>query len=75
MAKNSVTSNKSKHISIKEHFIREKVQNGDIKLNYKPTEEMIADIFTKALSEPKHSKFTKSLGLLRTLSWVRGSVG
>lgn len=63
MAKNSIVSNKSKHISIREHFIREKVQSGEININYKPTEDMVTDILTKRLTELKHSRFTRTFGL------------
>jgi hypothetical protein len=50
---------RTKHIDIRYHFIRFIVQNGTINLIYCPTEDMTADILTKALQ--KH--FANSLGL------------
>ena len=40
---------RSKHIDTKLHFIRERVENKEVKIHYVPTEEMTADIFTKSL--------------------------
>jgi hypothetical protein len=54
---------RTKHIDIKHHFVREKVENREIKFEYIPTSEMVADILTKALPRPKHEKFTRLLGL------------
>jgi hypothetical protein len=55
---------RSKHFDVQNHFVREKIENGVIKLYYCPTAEMVADIFTKALTREKHEKFTRELGLL-----------
>jgi hypothetical protein len=54
---------RTKHIDIRYHYIREAVENKDILMHYIPTEDNIADIFTKALSKPKFEKFVKLLGL------------
>ena len=54
---------RTKHIDIKFHFLREKVLDKVIALEYKPTEAMIADGFTKALSKNKHCNFLMSLKL------------
>jgi len=53
MSQNKITSSKTKHIKIKFHYIKELVQDNDITLAYCPTEEQIADILTKALSQEK----------------------
>lgn len=55
---------RTKHVNICHHFIHEKVNNGDINILYCPTNEMTANIFTKGLAKPKHSKFTEELGVL-----------
>ena len=39
----------TKHIDIHYHFIRHCVETGAFKLIYCPTDDMVADIFTKAL--------------------------
>ncbi|HEV7737689.1 MAG TPA: reverse transcriptase domain-containing protein, partial [Chlamydiales bacterium] len=54
---------RTKHIDVKHHFIRERVENKEVKFEYIPTNEMVADILTKALPKPKHEKFTRLLGL------------
>ena len=43
-------------MSTKLHYIREKVEDGSVEIFYQPTEEMAADIFTKALGKLKHEK-------------------
>ena len=48
---------RTKHIDIRYHFIRFAVQNGSIKLIYCPTDEMTADILTKALPNIKVKHF------------------
>lgn len=63
LAKNPVYHARTKHIDIKFHFLRDKVAHGVIALEYKPTEEMVADGFTKALSRDKHTKFVAGLGM------------
>jgi len=51
MAQNPVMHKTAKHIAIKQHFIREKVLNGDVRLEYVSTDKMIADALTKSLSK------------------------
>jgi hypothetical protein len=52
-----------KHIDIKHHFLRERVQSNEISLSYINTNDNIADIFTKALDTKKFNRFRKFLGL------------
>lgn len=54
LAKNPVFHNRSKHIEIKYHFIRELVADGKIILKYVSTDKMIADIMTKSLPTVNH---------------------
>ena len=63
LAKNPVFHAQTKHIDIKYHFLREKVEEGVIELEYKPTDEMVADGLTKALGRIKHTRFMKGLHL------------
>ncbi|TFY51058.1 hypothetical protein EVJ58_g10760 [Rhodofomes roseus] len=55
---------RTKHIDIRFHFIRWVVQDKKIQLIYCPTEDMVADTLTKALSSPKVKHFANALGLL-----------
>jgi hypothetical protein len=50
LSKNPVLHSKSKHIPIKYHFLREQVTNRIVQVNYIPSTEHIADIFTKPLA-------------------------
>ena len=57
LARNPVHHKRSKHISIKFHFIREHINSGNIILQYIPSNDNIADIFTHAVSRGKLLKF------------------
>ena len=57
LAKNPVNHQRSKHIDIKYHFIRSEIQTGTIELKYVPTDENVADIFTKPTTKTKLEKF------------------
>nr|GEY55055.1 retrovirus-related Pol polyprotein from transposon TNT 1-94 [Tanacetum cinerariifolium] len=46
---NNVQHSRSKHIDIRQHFIREKVKRGVVELYFVTTDYQLADIFTKAL--------------------------
>eukprot|EP00253_Pinus_taeda_P014750 PITA_14750 len=65
LTKNLVFHDRSKHIEIKYHFIRDYVQNGAVKLEYISTNEQVADIFTKALPQGKHVYFRNKMGVVR----------
>nr|GEW23132.1 hypothetical protein [Tanacetum cinerariifolium] len=46
---NNVQHSRSKHIDIRHHFIREKVERGVVELYFVTTDYQLTDIFTKAL--------------------------
>ena len=49
LSKNPVFHGRSKHIEIRYHFIRELVENVDIKMDFCKSEQQLADIYTKPL--------------------------
>ena len=61
LAKNPVHHQRSKHIDIRYHFVRDEVQKGHVDLRYVPTEDNVADVFTKPVSKPRLAKFIKHL--------------
>lgn len=61
---NPVLHSRTKHIDIRHHFIRDHVMKKDIKVEYVPTDQQTADIFTKPLSQAKFILFRNSLGLI-----------
>ena len=48
LSKNPVMHKSSKHIEIRYHFVRERVQDGSLKLVFIPSSENIADVLTKS---------------------------
>ena len=61
LAKNPVKHQRVKHIDIKYHFIREVVKSGSVVLEYCPTENMVADVFTKPVSKVKLEMFRNAM--------------
>jgi len=54
---------RTKHIDIRHHFCREKIESGEIFTNYIHTSENVADLFTKGLSTPQHQALLRLLDL------------
>ena len=61
IASNPVTSNRSKHIAVRYHYVREVISNGKVQVLYKSTQEMVADCLTKNLAKDKVEKFRSIL--------------
>ena len=55
---------RTKHISIKHHFIRECIENGDVQVKQISTNEMVADPFTKAVTREKLTWCCQQIGLM-----------
>ena len=64
MTGNPVQHSLTKHISIRYHFIREQVLEGTIELHFVPTDQQLADIFTKPLPEATFNKLVNELGMM-----------
>ena len=64
LSKNPVQHSKAKHIPIKYHYLREQAASKNIRLEYIPTQEQVADIFTKPLNRDVFEHLKKKLGII-----------
>ncbi|KAK6579713.1 hypothetical protein PZA11_001232 [Diplocarpon coronariae] len=68
LAKNPHLHERSKHIDIAYHFIRDLVAKNKLSITYVPTDRMVADGFTKPLETvAKFEAFKDMLGLQKTV--------
>jgi hypothetical protein len=63
LAKNPEFHARTKHIDVSAHYIRELAEDHVIKLEYKPTSEMLADCLTKPLKAAQHQENVKGIGI------------
>ena len=63
LSKNAKFHDRTKHIDISFHFVREKVTGQTVNVECCQTEEMIADIMTKPVSKVKFETFKAMLGI------------
>ena len=68
LAHNSAVNRRNKHIDVRYHFTRDVIEAGQVTLEYCPTEEMVADMFTKALGRVKLQHFIAAAGMGETES-------
>ena len=64
IAKNSVHHDRTKHVEIDRHFIKEKIEEGRLQLTYVPTSYQTADILTKALPKNNFESLKTKLGMI-----------
>ncbi|TQE05979.1 hypothetical protein C1H46_008403 [Malus baccata] len=63
LSANPVFHSRIKHLDTDYHFVRERVQRGDLEVVYVPTDDQAADILTKGLHSPAFVKHCYNLQL------------
>jgi len=53
LAGNPIYHKRTKHIDIRYHYVRERVENGDVALVHVPSERQLADLLTKPLAKQR----------------------
>ena len=64
LSKNPVFHDRSKHIEVRFHFIRESIEQGKIAVEYIRTEDQLADILTKPLGRVKFQDLHARIGVV-----------
>ena len=52
-------SRRTKHLNIRYFFLTERIKKGELKIEYCPTDDVVADFFTKLLQGKKFLQFSK----------------
>uniref|UniRef100_A0AAV1TL57 Copia protein n=1 Tax=Peronospora matthiolae TaxID=2874970 RepID=A0AAV1TL57_9STRA len=63
LAKNPEFHKRTKHIDIRYHFVREKVESGEVVLEYCPTQDMLVDMMTKPIAAVQFENIRDRLGI------------
>jgi hypothetical protein len=71
LSENPVSHDRSKHVEIMFHYIRDMVQRKAVLIQYLPTNEQIADVLTKPLSKLKFEYFHDKLGMVENAPLIK----
>ncbi|KAA0051972.1 reverse transcriptase [Cucumis melo var. makuwa] len=64
IAKNAVQHDRTKHVEIDRHFIKERLDSRSIGIPYIPSSQQVADVLTKGLLKPNFNFCVSKLGLI-----------
>lgn len=62
--KNHVQHDRTKHIEVDRHFVKEKLDTSVIYMSFVTSEQQIADALTRSHFRPKFEDFTTKLGMI-----------
>jgi hypothetical protein len=65
LAENHILNDRSKHIDVRYHYIREEVEKKNFVIQHIPTNYQTADILTKSLGPQLHLRHALALGLMK----------
>jgi hypothetical protein len=65
LSKNPVHHDRSKHIDMRHHFLRDRVLDSSIILSHVPSSDNLADLLTKSLPPDKFNDLRRRLGVTR----------
>ena len=61
---NPILSERSKHIDVHHHFVRERVARKEVCFDYVPSQDMAADMLTKPVSIEQHKTCCRTIGVV-----------
>jgi hypothetical protein len=72
LAENRNTSERTKHVDIRYHFVREMIDENFLSVKFVPTDQNIADIFTKNLDNKNLNFFRRNWALKQKIKNRKG---
>ena len=75
IAKNPVHHDRTKHVELDRHFIKEKIEDGLLSLVYTTSDLQVIDVLTKALPRVKFEELVTKLGMIDIYSSLEEECG
>ena len=72
ISENPVQHDRTKHVEVDRHFIKEKLEDEIIRLPYVRSEDQLADILTKAVAAQFFESFLRKLGVGDPMTQLEG---